>query len=326
MASLDGTKRGTILLTGANSDLRFLGVQTLSKVNMSLGGTAGTSAMLEAAGLSSFLPAQLTLGSAVTITHTAGADASIGLAQITSSGFETPGVVINQGSIAAGLKGGTFFINGGSFDNQGKVTVSNGDVLTVNPSKFTNEGTVNVVTGATLNIGQSFGTQTVWSSTGTLSETNATIKLLGTVSLDNLNSITRSGGTVAVAGVANLGGGTLNVGTGTKLGALVLTGTITNGTVNDADPGVIFSGSAATLNGVKYQGTLDLSPASSRVTVLNGLPLSGLGGVGKATILDTGAGSLLETVGTTTLDNANMSLGGTGFSSATLNIEKGRVL
>ncbi len=102
----------------------------------------------------------------------------------------------------------------------------------------------------------------------------------------------------------------LNVGTGSKLGALVLTGSIANATVNDAGAGITFQGSQSALNHVIYQGTMDLSAASSTVTVFNGLTLKGLNGSGAAKVLLTGSGSTVSVQGQQTLDNALLDIGG----------------
>ena len=145
-----------------------------------------------------------------------------------------------------------------------------------------------------------------------LSETGGAINLNGPVTQANLDSITRSGGTVTLAGTFDNGNSAtaLNVGTGSKLGALVLTGSIANATVNDAGAGITFQGFQSTLNHVTYQGTMDLSAAGSTVTVLNGLTLKGLNGSGAAKVLLTGSGSTMNFEGTQTLDNALLDIGG----------------
>ena len=111
-----------------------------------------------------------------------------------------------------------------SFSNSGKVSV-NGGILTIGSansfplSTFGNTGSVTVTGGGTLNLGPSFGEQFTWTSTGVLSETGGSINLNGPVTLANLNSITRSGGTVTLAGTFDNGNSAtaLNVGTGSKL-------------------------------------------------------------------------------------------------------------
>jgi hypothetical protein len=70
--------------------------------------------------------------------------------------------------------------------------------------------------------------------------------------------------TFAPSATVDLGGGTLNVGTGSALGSVELEGLLENGTVHDADIGLIFN--SADLLNVAYHGTLDLSPLNSTVT------------------------------------------------------------
>ena len=99
----------------------------------------------------------------------------------------------------------------------------------------------------------------------------------------------------------------------------MVTGTIQNGTVHDADPGVIFGngngfGSSGTLNNVKYDGTLDLSESKANAILAGAVTFAGLNGTGLGTILLTGPTSSLTTQGAFLLDNAKVSLGG-----ATLN-------
>ena len=99
----------------------------------------------------------------------------------------------NQGVIAAGSSGGHFNIgtSQSSFINSGSITVSNGDSMAISAITFANSGKVNVLTGATLSIG-ALGNQP-FSNTGTISETNATIILNGTLSLADIASIKRTG-------------------------------------------------------------------------------------------------------------------------------------
>ena len=338
-AGLNGTGLGTILLTGPTSSLTTQGSFLLDNAKVSLGGatlTAGT-----APGQFTTVPALLTLGKNLSITHTLSSDSTTGFSSITSQtgGFGQTGSIISQGSITAGLKGGMLSISGGGFTNQGGISVSNGDsvsvtassfsnsgmvsvsggILTIgsansfSPSTFANTGSVTVTAGGKLNLGPSFGaTQFTWTSSGVLSETGGAITMNGPVTQANFAEITRSGGTVTLAGSFDNGNSAtaLNVGTGSKLGALVLTGSIANATVNDAGAGIAFQGFQSTLNHVTYQGTMDLSAAGSTVTVLNGLTLKGFNGSGAAKVLLTGSGSTMNFEGTQTLDNALLDIGG----------------
>ena len=70
------------------------------------------------------------------------------------------------------------------------------------------------------------------------------------------------------------------------------------------------------LDGVTYQGTLDLSPDSSRVFIKDGITFVGLGGAGPAAIKLGNSGDV-EVVGDTTLDNATIN-NGTASSGSTI--------
>ena len=126
-AGLNGTGPGTILLTGPNSSLTTQGTFLLDNAKVSLGG-----ATLDAGiGATEFttVPALLTLGKNLSITHTLSSNSTTGFSSITSQSgvFGQLGSIISQGSITAGLKGGMLNISGGGFTNQGSISVSNGD-------------------------------------------------------------------------------------------------------------------------------------------------------------------------------------------------------
>jgi hypothetical protein len=314
-----GTKAGTIKLTGAGSVLTLQEPQTLDNATISIGSAGGDTIAVTSPffGGASWTT---TLGTKLNIQQT-------GLSAALSGILNTVDILANAGKIAAGVSGGTFAISAGNFANNGSITVSNKDTLNLAAGNFNNTGTVNVITGGTLNLGTQsfFGPPAIFSNTGVLSETNGTINLIGPVTLQNLNSITRSGGTITLAGTADLGGGTLNVGTGSKLGALVVTGTIQNGTIHDADPGLIFTNgtgfTSGTLNNVKYDGTLDLSQAKASAILAGAVTFAGLNGTGPGTILLTGPGSSLTTQGTFLLDNAKLSLGGATLNAASTTVQ-----
>ncbi len=58
-----------------------------------------------------------------------------------------------------------------------------------------------------------------------------------------------------------------------------------------------------------YDGTLNLSAASSDLYVSNGIAFTGSNGSGAGTVLDTGNGSTLNITGTTTLSNVTIDIG-----------------
>ncbi len=282
-------------------------------------GAAGGAAALDVA--SSFavfpeVPANVTLGPLTTIQQ-AGAGTSAGL----DTSFDSD-TLTNQGIINAGASGGLFTIGDTetTFNNSGKITVSNGDTLTIAAETLANSGTVSVLSGATLNVGQAFNAAFSYTSTpaAKLTETNANINLNGQISVANLNGITRSGGTITIASgaTADLHGGILNVGSGSALGAIQLKGTLQDGIVHDADIGLIMEFGA--IQNIVYRGTMDLSPANSSVTDLGGLTFSSLGGAGPGVVLLEGSSSALDVAGTQTLDNVVINIGNNGFFTPTL--------
>ncbi len=311
VTDVNGTGSGTIKLTGGGSILNLQGAQTLDNALLQIGGATNT-AQLSSSGA-------VTLGSKLNVQQT-GQLASL---YAGSSFGDVSAGLTSQGTITAGIKNGALSVSGGNFANQGSISISNSDVLTIATDTFNNTGTVNVATGGVLNIGMLpsyVSSHTTFSNTGVIAETAGTINLNGTVTLANLNSITRSGGTVALKGIFDnaSGPGTLNVGTGSQLGMLQLTGTIANATVQDAGNGIRFASSTALLDAVTYYGTLDLGTAGSSVSVTDGLTLAGMNNVGAANIRLLGANSALHMVGTQTLNNATLNFGAAGTVAAVL--------
>src|SRR5579859_367552 len=93
-------------------------------------------------------------------------------------------------------------------------------------------------------------------------------------------------------------------------GSIYFDGTIDGGTIVAKGSGLSFQG--GTLDGVTYQGALNLGASlyAPTLTVVGGLVLTGTGGIGPGSILDTGAlGSTITFDNTQTLDNATVSIG-----------------
>ncbi|MDQ2801132.1 MAG: hypothetical protein M3Y41_00010 [Pseudomonadota bacterium] len=290
-----GSGAGLIDVTAPGAQLTFLGSQIVDNARIELGGVLGGSDFF------SDPVGELTLGRHLLIEHSAG-------------GATLAGIMVNEGTILAGLTGGSLTIdplnsiqNGSAFVNQGSIAVSNGDAMTI--AALANAGTISVAAGGILDLGGAG-----LSNSGVISETDATVNLLGSLDLPTLNSISRAGGVVDVAGTLNEGGGTLAVGGGSALGALRVTGTIANGTIRDGGGGLTFIGNSiahpdgGTLQNVTYQGALTLASALSRLTV-EGLTLTGAGGNGAGTLNMTGVGSEITLQGSQTLDNATINLG-----------------
>ena len=111
--------------------------------------------------------------------------------------------VINQGTILADVAGQTLTIdptgNGGTFSNQGTVTVVNGATLVLG-SNWTNAAAI-TVTNSTLTL-----TDT-WDNDGTLTANDSTVNLGGAFTLAELGTFNRTGGTVNLTGTLDNSGG-----------------------------------------------------------------------------------------------------------------------
>ncbi|MGA9869047.1 MAG: Hint domain-containing protein, partial [Acetobacteraceae bacterium] len=129
------------------------------------------------------------------------------------------------------------------------------------------------------------------------------------------HSVTLSGAgvTLAVDQVLAIGT-TLAVSTGTL--ELNASGIIQGGTVIATGGQAVFN--SGTLNGVTYQGTLDLSAGGANVFVENGITLEGPGGIGPGTVTLTGAGSALQVENAGILNNADITIGGPSGTTGAL--------
>ena len=115
----------------------------------------------------------------------------------------------------------------------------------------------------------------------------------------------------------------LTVGTTLTLsaGALRLNsgGTIAGGVINRT--GGAFVANGGTLNGVTFQGTLDIGATSAALTISNSFAMSGANGIGAGTINLTGQNSSLNFSDATTFGNVTINATGYGsnlsFSAAT---------
>ncbi|HET6185231.1 MAG TPA: hypothetical protein VFA03_16770 [Acetobacteraceae bacterium] len=264
--------------------LALLDQETIDNAAILLGGT---------------LSGALSLGAHGTLTH-AGRSAQI------------LGSLANAGLVTAAVPSGVMSI--ATLSNTGTVSVSAGDVLAI--STLANAGTVAVANGGALSLNALTG------NASGISVSNATLNLLGPIALPTLAAISRAGGIVNLEGTLSLGGGTLSVGAGTALGQLRNDAhdIITGGTIRDSGSGLIFVGplgQGGTLNGVYYQGTLNLVPSGSTVTVTGGTSFTDITGTTRGTINLLGAASYLGLLGPQTLNNVQINMGN-GFSAVEL--------
>ena len=230
-----------------------------------------------------------------------------------SGGMATP-IAIAAGTVVQGTGLVTDHTDGvGAIANQGTIAANvTGGTLDVAPSYFVNQATMTATNGATLMINAP-----VWSNTGTINVNAATLDLGGSFATADTAGITDTGGTVNITGFLNNAGGTLAVGTGSVLGTVTLTtgSVVTSGTIADAGGGIAFTGdnysenTGPTLDGVTYQGTLNVTQTNETVFIADGIGLTGVGGTGAGSINLTGLHDRLEFTTSTTLDNATISIG-----------------
>lgn len=103
-----------------------------------------------------------------------------------------------------------------------------------------------------------------------------------TLTISASNATLEVDSTLAVGGLLTLGAGTLQLD-----GA----GVINGGTI--AAAGGTLVASSGTLEGVKYEGTLDLSASSANLYIEGGITLTGTNGTGPGTVNLTGYGAHL---------------------------------
>ncbi|MEJ0048233.1 MAG: hypothetical protein WDN04_20505 [Rhodospirillales bacterium] len=270
------TLAGTAKVTGAGSVLGFQGSQTFDKAQLLLG-AAGTAATLDVLhDYTSYAATTLTLGPSLYIAQ-AGLLAAIGTAA------DVAGDTINSfATIVAATAGGNLALAGSNFTNRGSIAVSGGDTLVLNATNFLN--------------------------TGTISVSNAALSIRDSVSLAGLGKLVLSNATLGIGGTLNIGGGTLAIGAGSAWGRVALTGQIAGGSILDTGQG-LNAGGNATLNGVTYEGVLDLSRPFQQLTITNGIKLTDTTGSLPGTVLLTGAASRLLAAGNETIGGATIYLG-----------------
>jgi hypothetical protein len=139
-----------------------------------------------------------------------------------------------------------------------------------------------------------------------------------TVTIDSAeaaHSLVLNSATATVADNSTLAiGTTLSLTAGTF--QLNSAGVVSGGTVSATGGKFVVDG--GTLNGVTFDGTLNLAPSYSYLHVgSGGLILNGAGGTGKGTVNVTGKYSKIFFAGAQTFDNATVNLGASGYISQT---------
>ena len=219
-----------------------------------------------------------------------------GRGRVTSGIFSSGNAnrVVNNGTIAADVSGGTLNIDPNIFVNNGAISGAGSTTFTVGAASFTNNGSVNV-NGGSLNVGASqsnwtnaagrtiavtngtFSTGGTWSNAGTIAVTNSTLNLGGTFTTAgmNLSNLARSGGTVNLTGKLDNTAATLALTPAT--GALrMVGGTIKGGTITRAGGAdLVFTGISSILDGATIVGDANLAETSAFARFQNGGDFTG---------------------------------------------------
>jgi hypothetical protein len=226
----------------------------------------------------------LTLGAHLDIVQTTG-NSGIGQAYNFANNS-----LVNDGTIST--SGGSFGIGVNNVVNNGLIAISGGAILTIDAQTLTegSGGKITVATGSTLHLGVDVTTAELASIT---SQGKIGIGAGYGVTLDNAGSV-------------------LTVGTGTNDPTLAIyaNGAVQGGTIVDKGSGLHVYGGL--LSNATFDGTLDLTPRGSAVTLYGGLALAGMNGTGPGTIDLSDADGALSADGNLTLDNATLNVGGYG--------------
>ncbi len=234
--------------------MAFSGNQTLDNCLVDL---AGNSAAMNIDGGTT-----LTLGPGTVIRGKTG--------YLQKTAFSTnPSRLINKGRIVAEVAGGTIYVSTDEFENAATLEAMNGGALTLQ-NRWNNGGRIDASKGGILSLS---GT---WTNRGTINATDAIVNLGGTFALSDLGAFNRTGGTVILTGVLELGGGTLALDQATGPWRID-GGTLRGGTVKQNGEGKLICAPNGenVLDAMRIEGDLDLGGGNSRAQIRNGLTLAG---------------------------------------------------
>jgi hypothetical protein len=289
-----GTLPGTVDLRGG-SYVSFRDSETLDNAVVLTGSPAGTTYFQDVVGGN----VTLTLGSHLQFEQTGYADqvsfyyngdslVNDGTMALSGGSFNLYGTTFNNGTIALSA-GENFTVQGAySFVNNGLITVAAATRFQFASSPlYSNTGTIAVGAGGTI---QFAATAADFSNTGKLSVAGGgTLEISTNTTLSELGSIVGTGTLVIDAGdTLDLGGGTLDLGTGQSFATLLLNGVIADGTLIYGSGGASIIGGSGSIastvtvhgtSGIQAQttistldnlagGTLDIAPGTANSNVL----------------------------------------------------------
>ena len=205
LTALNGSKPGTILLTGAASRLITTTSQALDNVTIDIG-----SAGIIYGGQRIAAPE---LATAASTTLTLGAHAAV----ITASLYSTLGdaalgrwtdTIVNDGHIVSSLPGGTLTLGSSFFTNAANIASSSGGGVLDAATGFTNTGTISVGAGSSFQISlfdyysAPNAGSTVFSNAGTIQMQGGLFQELTSGGLfPNVPVVNQAGGTIAGYGI-----------------------------------------------------------------------------------------------------------------------------
>jgi fibronectin-binding autotransporter adhesin len=237
--------------------------------------------------------------------------------------------VLTGGALTIGPAEGAF-----GFVNLGAITIAEGGSIFVQAANFTNAagavitaGTKSQLTfgadgGSLSNAGTIMADHAVvtfdgaWSvGSGILVIANSTVDFNSGLSTADLAPFAYQNNSIYLGGTLDNDGAVLAVGAGSGLEHVVAHGTISGGTIVATGSGVVWNG---ILDGVTFDGTLDLSTGGTATITEKGLIIHAADG-GAAGLIDIyGQGQQLNFQGTQTFDNATIDIGdGAVFSEDT---------
>lgn len=313
LTGADGTGAGTLDLSSLYySYVDFEGTQSLNNTTVKIGSSSyydylrvrgiynGTNARYEAT---------LTLGADTVLDQE-------GYAYVSNYYGGVGEVLRNEGLIKVDALNLPFQINGLQVVNAGEIAVSNGADFTVQSGSFTNTASGLVtITGAGSTARLNNAAANAFSNLGTIRVADGgRVEIFGTFVLDGIGDFENDGGIVALGGVLDNTGETLELGADTDFDTLILingTGTIKGGII--ADPGQALRFNNGVLDGVEYRGTLVIEDDTSsygQLTIRNGITLTGADGTGRGLLDMSGQYySYVDFEGTQRLDNTTVTIG-----------------
>ncbi len=232
--------------------------------------------------------------------------------------------LINQGTIAANGSGGTIYVQGAPVVNSGSMSMNNGGSLDIN--YLPDVTGLSVGSGGTLtlngnyNINQTLALNNTtltlngnWTNGASIDVSNTTVTLGGSFTVSNLGTFNPTNSTVYLTGVLDNTNTTLKLNSSTWI---LYQGDVQGGIIEASNGASLVAQSSGTLDGVTFNGTLDVGNTinSAWLNVLDGLTLNGTMLVGNPTNGWNGYVNFPETESLT--GNATVKFGNSGTCNA----------